>query len=178
MFFLAAGSNYTSGTLATSWESNTTANQAVGQVNVADSTSNEWYLTGVQWEVGTSASDFEFLPYDVNLQRCYRYFYNWISGHIYGNIMMGRATNSSNARGVFQLPARMRTGPSLTANGNFRAVADAEISGDGSGISMARSATDTVYITFSYSGSMTTGQCTEMGANNDVDAEILFDAEI
>jgi hypothetical protein len=45
-----------------------------GQVNLADSTSNEWYITGVQLEVGTSASDFEFLPYDVNLDRCERYY--------------------------------------------------------------------------------------------------------
>ena len=62
--------NYTSGTLQTSWEVLTTANRAVGQVNLADSTSNEWYITGVQLEAGTTASDFEFLPVDVNLQRC------------------------------------------------------------------------------------------------------------
>jgi len=73
-FFLAAGSNMTSGTLATSWESYTAANQAVGQVNLADSTSNEWYVTGVQLEAGTSASDFEFLPVDVNTTRCLRYY--------------------------------------------------------------------------------------------------------
>ena len=73
-FWLAAGSNYSSGTLATDWESTTQANRAVGQVNLADSTSNEWYITGIQLEVGTSASDFEFLPTDVNLERCYRYF--------------------------------------------------------------------------------------------------------
>ena len=71
---LGAGSNYTSGTLNESWNSVTSADQFVGQVNVADSTSNAWYITGVQLEVGTSASDFEFLPYDVNLQRCQRYF--------------------------------------------------------------------------------------------------------
>ena len=52
----------------------TAANTAVGQVNLADSTSNEWYITGVQLEAGTAASDFEFLPHDVNLQRCYRYY--------------------------------------------------------------------------------------------------------
>ena len=73
-WFLAVGSDYSSGTLSTSWTSNTNANRAVGQVNHADSTSNNFWLTGVQLEVGTSASDFEFLPYDVNLQRCYRYF--------------------------------------------------------------------------------------------------------
>ena len=73
-WWLMAGSNYTSGTLSTSWTSNTNANRAVGQVNVMDSTSNNFYLTGVQLEVGTSASDFEFLPYDVNAYRCQRYF--------------------------------------------------------------------------------------------------------
>ena len=71
---LGAGTNYTSGTLNTSWNSKTDADQFVGQVNLADSTSNEWYITGVQLEVGTSASDFEFLPYDVNLERCHRYY--------------------------------------------------------------------------------------------------------
>jgi len=72
--YLGVGSNFTSGTLATSWESATNANAAVGQVNLADSTSNEWYITGVQLEAGTSASDFEFLPKDVNTTRCQRYY--------------------------------------------------------------------------------------------------------
>ena len=74
IFWLLAGANFQSGTLQTSWGSRTTTNDAVGQVNLADSTSNEWYITGVQLEAGTTASDFEFLPYDVNLQRCQRYF--------------------------------------------------------------------------------------------------------
>jgi len=74
MFRLGVGSDFTSGTLATSWESTTNANVAVGQVNLADSTSNEWYITGVQLEAGSVASDFEFLPVDVNLNRCLRYY--------------------------------------------------------------------------------------------------------
>ena len=72
--WLGAGSTFTSGSLQTSWGGNTSANRAVGQVNLADSTSNEWYITGVQLEAGTSASDFEFLPFDVNLNRCMRYY--------------------------------------------------------------------------------------------------------
>ena len=73
-FFLNAGSDYTSGTLQTSWSGRTNANRAVGQVNLADSTSNDWYITGIQLEAGTSASDFEFLPVDVTLKRCQRYY--------------------------------------------------------------------------------------------------------
>ncbi len=73
-FYLVTGTNYSSGTLATDWESYSAVNSAVGNVNLADSTSNEWYITGVQLEAGTSASDFEFLTVDGNIQRCLRYF--------------------------------------------------------------------------------------------------------
>jgi hypothetical protein len=73
-FWLGAGSDYSSGTLSTTWTANTSANRAVGQVNLADNTANEWYVTGVQLEAGQTASEFEFLPVDCNLQRCQRYY--------------------------------------------------------------------------------------------------------
>ncbi len=79
-FWLGAGTDFTSGTLSNSWSSVTAANRAVGQVNLADSTSNEWYVTGIQLEAGQVASDFEFLPVDVNLERCLRYFETGIVG--------------------------------------------------------------------------------------------------
>tara|TARA_E500000331_G_scaffold348984_1_gene391447 strand:- start:143 stop:1138 length:996 start_codon:yes stop_codon:yes gene_type:complete len=74
IWYLGSGSDLTSGTLQTSWGAKVNANRAVGQVNLADSTSNEWYITGVQLEAGSVASDFEFLPVDVNLGRCLRYY--------------------------------------------------------------------------------------------------------
>ena len=77
-FIMGAGTDYTSGTLATTWQTSiTNANRYSGQVNNADSTSNNFMITGVQYEVGTSASDFEFLPVDINGSRCKRYFQKW-----------------------------------------------------------------------------------------------------
>jgi len=73
-FYLGAGSNFTSGTLNTSWGSRTLANVAVGQVNLADSTDNEWYITGVQLEVGSQATPFEHLSYGETLSLAQRYF--------------------------------------------------------------------------------------------------------
>jgi hypothetical protein len=73
-FWLGAGTDFTSGTLATTWVSTTAANRAVGQVNIADSTSNDWLITGVQLEAGEQASGFEFMPIDTNLARCLRYY--------------------------------------------------------------------------------------------------------
>ena len=110
-FWLGAGTDYTSGTLNTSWNSNTNANRAVGQVNIADSTSNDWYITGVQLEAGTTASDFEFLPVDVNLQRCQRYFQQ-ITG---GTMAVCWSTSGINFGQAF--PVKMRAAPTcaLTA---------------------------------------------------------------
>ena len=117
-FFLGGGSDWTSGTLNTSWNSWTQANSAVGQVNLADSTANEWYITGVQLEAGTTASDFEFLPFDVNKNRCLRYFakFEASSGKNYG---LG-ITNNDNLNATVTIPfnVEMRTSPtSLTQTG-------------------------------------------------------------
>jgi hypothetical protein len=111
-FWLGAGTDFTSGTLQTSWGSLVQANRAVGQVNLADDTANEWYITGVQLEAGTTASDFEFLPVDVNLQRCQRYYHVVSSGT--GNpICIGSMYSSSALHGVVDLPTSMRARPSI-----------------------------------------------------------------
>jgi len=96
-FWLVAGTTYSSGTLATSWESNTNANNAVGQVNLADSTSNDWYVTGVQLEAGTTASEFEFLPHDVNKRRCLRYYTQVVQNSYLAG---ARANNTSAIWGI------------------------------------------------------------------------------
>ena len=111
-WWLVAGTDFTSGTLATSWASETSANNAVGQVNLADSTSNEWYLTGAQLETGQVASDFEFLPTDVNLERCQRYYYTHVTGNNQ-HIGMGGYYASAYVTCGVTFPTTMRSAPSL-----------------------------------------------------------------
>ena len=45
-----------------------------GQSNFMDSTSNEFFMTGVQMEVGTSASDFVQESFAETLSKCQRYY--------------------------------------------------------------------------------------------------------
>ncbi len=77
-WLLVAGSNYTSGTLATSWASYTAANAYVGQVNCADNTANNFFITGIQMEIGeyTSATipSFQHESFGNSLLRCQRYY--------------------------------------------------------------------------------------------------------
>ena len=109
--YLSAGTDYTSGTLNTSWNSSTDANRVVGQVNAQDNTANNIYFTGVQLEAGTTASDFEFLPVDVNLGRCMRYYEKLIMSNI---AAVGYSNSTSNAITVMTSSYIKRTSPSLT----------------------------------------------------------------
>jgi hypothetical protein len=74
ILWLGAGSGVTSGTLNTTWNSVTAANRAVGQVNLASAINNYWQITGVQLEVGDTATPFEFKPFDKELEECKRYY--------------------------------------------------------------------------------------------------------
>ena len=71
---LAAGTDRTSGTLATSWEANTAANLAVGQTDIVTTSGATFYITGVQLEVGETATPFEHEDYGTTLRKCQRYF--------------------------------------------------------------------------------------------------------
>ena len=127
-FWLGAGSEFTSGTLATSWATSSAGNRvSSSQANLATSTDNNFWITGVQLEAGTSASDFEFLPYDVNLMRCYRYCVNIIKGNQEDGpanepIAIGKIGNPDEFNTIVRLPTEMRANPSLVTNsisGNF-----------------------------------------------------------
>jgi hypothetical protein len=107
-FWLGAGSNFTSGTLNTTWESGVSANTAVGQVNVADSTSNDWLITGVQLEAGSQASGFEFMPFDIDLMRCQRYFQIPPGINVYAQVV-SRYIGSDQPLAVY-----MRATPTIT----------------------------------------------------------------
>jgi hypothetical protein len=110
-FWLGAGSDRTSGTLNTTWGASVNANRVVGQVNIADDTANDWYITGVQLEAGTTASDFEFLPVDVNLARCQRYYYKQKAVAQYNTFGAGLCDSTILPQAMTVFPVTMRTAP-------------------------------------------------------------------
>ena len=72
--WLLGGSNFTSGTLSETWTSVTNANRAAGISNFFSSTSNEFYITAIQLEVGDVATEFEILTRGERDALCHRYY--------------------------------------------------------------------------------------------------------
>ena len=115
---LTAGSNY-KGTSSSGWTSYSASKLFNGQTaDIATTSSANFYLTGVQLEVGTSASDFEFLPYDVNLRRCMRYHFRHNptkDAHV--GVLMGFANGGSDINScTVPVPVPMRANPSLSTD--------------------------------------------------------------
>ena len=73
-FYLVSNSTM-QGTPAESWETSPAIRVSSSMVNLASSTANEWYLTGVQLEVGEKATPFEHRSYGDELARCQRYYF-------------------------------------------------------------------------------------------------------
>ena len=123
-FGLAYGGNYITGTNQNSFGSYVAANQGVGQdVNLYDSTSNNWYITGVQLEVGSVATPFEHRSFSDELTRCSRYLQIF---HVPTNDSYRASNITATVHGTgggvylnvaFTHP--MRTAPSLTVDGAF-----------------------------------------------------------
>jgi hypothetical protein len=117
-FMLAAGSDLTSGTLTTGWTSRVDANRFVGQTNLMAATNNYWQITGVQLEVGDTATPFEHMSYGDELQRCMRYYQafgrdfkgstgiSWVAGSRAGSNLLAFA---------IPISCPLRASPTVTA---------------------------------------------------------------
>lgn len=124
-WYLGAGTDYTSGTLASSWGATVTANRAVGQTNLASSASQYIAFTQAQLEVNTVASPFDVRPLPTEIVRCMRYFEKSA-----GNSHAVVTAASSSFPTVFY-KVRKRATPILTPTFNVGTGASFTISADG-----------------------------------------------
>jgi len=112
-FHLHGGSNTTSGTLNTaSWASTTNANRAAGIDSFYSNTDNNFFITGVQMEIGSQATNFEHRSFGEELALCQRYFYK-IGPDAECAVALAFARTTQTAFGIRELPVTMRATPSL-----------------------------------------------------------------
>ena len=96
------------GTPSGNWETSASNRGQSNCVNLADSTDNEWYMTGVQVEVGDQATPFEHRSFGDELLRCNRYY-----AKVGGSRVTGGGGSSSSVTLTVSTPCEMRTTPDV-----------------------------------------------------------------
>lgn len=177
-FWLGAGTTFSSGTLQTTWGSMTNANRAVGQTNLAATINNYWQITGVQLEVGSVATPFEFEDIGVTLDKCQRYYFLLVSGAT-KSFGVGANITASEMQLHAYFPTTMRATPTLVATSGtnyydfvrngaddlFNSLTIVQASTTGAGIGNATEISGTA----GHAGRLVT---------NDANASIAFSAEL
>jgi hypothetical protein len=124
---------------------------ATGATSVVGTNGATFYVTGVQLEVGTQATSFEYRQYTTELQLCQRYFIRY-SG---GPELRGIATSGSSCERMgMVLPVPMRTAPTGTLTGTM-SVYDGSVARDVTSIANDYSTTQTIEYNLNLSGALT-----------------------
>jgi len=99
---------------AHAWAASGDYQSVTGQVNLCDSTSNYWQITGVQLELGDTATPFEHRSYGQELALCQRYFVKDGGETLPGPYVDSGGPVGASAYANWMLPVDMRAGPTCT----------------------------------------------------------------
>ena len=134
--YIDSGSNFTSGTFSTSWQATSNTERVFDTTGWLESTSPEFYITGVQWEVNEQATPFEHRSYAEELALCQRYyqFYGAATGTYYTLFPCARWSLNTGFITIFT-HENMRAAPSLSS-----------AAGSGPGIVIGNGSSDTFTI--------------------------------
>ena len=122
-FWLHSGSTYAGGTLPSGWvdRSGNDVNRASGISSFFSSTDNNFFITGVQLEVGSQATPFEHRSFGEELSLCQRYFcqtypHGTVAGSNSGATVLRKLANGNGYDNIanFHFPTEMRAVPSIS----------------------------------------------------------------
>jgi len=132
---------------------------ATGQCNFMGNTANDLYLTGVQLEVGSVATPFEYRGYGEELQGCQRYL--WRKTRVASTDFIAPGFNVGTTVGLVGLnfPVPMRAAPngSVSNNADF-VVRHTGGSIDTTSITFNNTTTENVVLEFVVAAGLTAGQ--------------------
>jgi len=177
-FWLHAGSTYTGGTFASNtWASRVQGNRVSSSgTSFFDSTDRTFFITGVQLEVGETATPFEHRSFGEELALCQRYYEEWGGEDAYQPFGYFEGTGTV-GYSVIQFTEK-RDGPTVTVSNvaHFQSTRAAVVF---SAMSFSQPATTHVFCTISRSSNnWASGEMFSWRANNSTSARIYFNAEL
>ena len=100
----------------TTWTASSPLVGVSGQSNLFDTVSNQFFLTGVQCEVGRVATPFEHRSHGDELRRCQRYFFNVTGDNQQRTNIPAFANSTTSLRAMVSFPTPMRATPTFSGS--------------------------------------------------------------
>jgi hypothetical protein len=94
---------------------------STGSVALIGTNSSTWFITGIQLEVGSTATSFDYRPIGTELALCQRYFQGTTNPNDGNNYYYGSGSNLTTSITYITYPflVSMRASPTLTSSGTF-----------------------------------------------------------
>jgi len=150
-----------------------------GATYPGETTNATWQITGIQLEVGDTATPFEHRSYGEELALCQRYYYMHTTDSD-SVISLGYMWNNSELGAVIQFPVTMRAEPSLSkGNGTnwYRFERNSSSNGWDGFVGTARPGKNSIYVYSNATVGFSQGQVGELRLVNS-GAYVAFDAEL
>lgn len=145
---------------------------ATGATSVVGTNGATFYITGVQLEVGSSATGYEYRQHQQELALCQRYFQR-------ASAVSGIAGTSTTVNGTVPFQVTMRTGPTLGQSGTF-GMSDgysADVTQSSTGSSLLGSNDLSAFVTLSNFSGLTIGRA-YLGQRFNTSGVLTFSAEL
>jgi len=155
---------------------------ATGATSVVGTSGATFYLTGVQLEVGSSATGYEYRQYGTELSLCQRYYFQQGGGNYTrfgGAIALGRSGTQATSAPFF--PVAMRTFPTITGvNLSNTGVGGSAVTSISSNVdeSTANYPVGPVRLNVFVGGGLSAGTGYEWESSNNATTRLLFSAEL
>jgi hypothetical protein len=175
---LGVGSTY-SGT-AGAWAAGANYFSATGATSVVGTNGATFYITGVQLEVGSTATSFDYRPYGTELALCQRYYVQFLGSNAYETLASGMSSTNQNGYVTVALPVTMRANPTLTYSTVSSTLRWTELANsfNGTAIAIDQASTKTPFIYITVASGMTSYRAGFITANGTTSAYVGFSAEL
>jgi len=164
-----------------SWGS-TVYDGVTGTTSVVGTNGATFYITGVQLEVGSSATGFEYVNYQTSLANCQRYTQVFGGDSNYNSVgTLGIALNG-NSVGYYSFPlaTQLRANPSLSYSGNWRVDDGFSASYSVTSIAIDGNALNrtTAVMSIGVASGLTSGRPYQLQSNNNTTARVILSSEL
>lgn len=174
---LGTGSTYAESATLSSWQSSLVLGSTNG-VKLLENSGATFQITGVQLEVGDTATPFEHRSYGDELARCQRYYYRWNAETTHSELCVAASHSSTSGIGNVVFPVTMRSAPTsgISSSAHFHYAGNASIAITGT--TFAHITRYNTRIGCSTAGSLGTNSAYRIRAFNTTSAWAEFDAEL